>query len=190
MSVDQRLRNGLARIASDVTVKQSAALEVVQGRARRQGRIVRTAQVLAVAAVLAVGMLVAVPLGLGRPPSEPAVPPGTELDGTYVVDVADTTANLRMGVAGRWVVTLRPNGGFEVIPPDTYQHPHSGITYRVEGDQLRTDALVSSPGCQAAGTYVGTYRWTRTDSNVRFVLVSDACPARMALFTGQDWEIS
>ena len=189
MSVDQRLRRGLASIAADVTAEPLPALEIVQGRARRHDRIVRTVQVAAVAVALVLGMLIAVPFDGGRQRTEP-VQAGGELEGTYVVDLADTAPNRRIGVVGRWVVTLWPDGGVDVIAPDAYRRPPTGATYRVDGNELRTNTFVDGMGCQAAGAYVGTYRWTRDGSEVRFVLVSDACPPRIALFTGQDWEAS
>jgi hypothetical protein len=191
MSVDQRLRNGLARIAADVTAEPTSALRTVQRRARRQVRIVRAARVLAVAAALALGVLVAPPaLDQVRRLTEPAVRPVGELEGTYVVDLADTAANRGAGVVGRWVVTLRSDGVVETTPPVTYPRARTGSTYRIEGDELRTDALVDSVGCQAAGAFVGRYRWARDDATLRFSLVSDACPARVALFSGQDWEVA
>ncbi len=189
MSVDQRLRNGVARIASEVTVDPSSALKIVQSRARRQVRMIRIVQVFAVAAAVALGVMVVPPaFDHVRQPTDPAVQPGSELEGTYVVDVIDNPANRTAGVVGRWVVTLGPNGLIEIIPPSTYPGPRTGPTYRIEGNELRTDVLVESVGCQATGAFVGIYRWARNDTILRFVLISDACPARIALFTGQDWE--
>lgn len=120
---------------------------------------------------------------------EPVVQQPSGLEGTYVVDLADSAENRRTRVGGRWVVTFRPDGVMEITAPDTYPHPRTGQAYRVDGDELRTDALVDSAGCQAAGMFVGTYRWARNDTILRFVLVSDSCPARVALFSGQDWEV-
>lgn len=191
MSVDRRLRSGLARMAAEVDAAPSPALGLVRARARRRNRMGRGVGVLAVAFATAL-LVVAAPraVDLVTKNRQPTVRPSSPLVGTFVVDLAGTPANRRAGVVGRWVVSFRPDGSVDLNPPTTYRLSRTGQSYRVDGDRLRTDVLVDTVGCQAEGAFVGTYRWTLDDTTLRFALVSDACPARIALFTGQDWETS
>lgn len=193
MSIDQRLRRGLRPAATDPGPDTMAALDRVEQRA---GRLARRTKVgvgalLAAAVVLTIGGTVAVQRD-DRPDTDQLAVDGTSttdqrLEGTYVVDVADSPASLQEGMAGRWVVSLEPNGVLEVRPPPDYSGATLGIAYRVEGDQLRTDALVE-PGCQADSSFVGTYDWALTGDTLSFTVVEDECAARRILFTGQVWE--
>lgn len=191
MSIDQRLRNGLHPSGSDPGPDTLAALRRVEQRAERRARTARLTTGALVAAVL----LLVVGFGVtlqreGRSDRDPVVatvPVEQRLLGTYVVDVGDSRVGRQEGITGRWIVTFEEGGSLELRPPEGYSGATTGVAYRLQGDQLRTDALVE-PGCQADGGYVGTYTWALTGDALTFTLVEDTCTARRILFTAQAWD--
>jgi hypothetical protein len=191
MSVDQRLRAGLHRSAAAIEPRTAAALTAVEARTRRGRRTARVAR-LAVATALAAAVAIASPAALDRlrgsgPHVSPAAP--SPLVGTYVVDVPDSEPARRQGMAGRWVVTLHADGVVQLTQPDVFQGNPYGASYQTDGDVLRTDVFVSSPGCQLAPDSVGIYRWARAGGVLEFTVVSDGCEARRLLFD-LTWEVS
>jgi hypothetical protein len=190
MSIDQRLRNGLHPVDPDGRLDTLAALRRVEQQAARQARTTRVVVGALVAAALVAVVGVGAALQQGRPdtPDVVATQPSEEtLLGTYVVDVPESPVARRDGLVGRWVISLEPDGALELRPPATYTGATTGAAWRVEGELLRTDALVE-PGCQAENGYVGTYRWSLTDDLLVFSLADDACDVRRELFTGSAWE--
>lgn len=190
MSIDQRLRNGLHREGPEPDLDTLAALRRVEQRAAQQERRTRMVVGALVAAALVAVIGVGAALQQGRPGGADVVatqPAEQALVGTYVVDVPDSPAARREGLVGRWVISLEADGALELRPPATYTGATTGAAWRVVDELLRTDALVE-PGCQADNGFVGTYRWSLTDTLLVFSLVDDACAARRTLFTGSAWE--
>lgn len=188
MSVDQRLRSGL-RTAAGPEPDTPAALSRVEQRARRESRRARWLSAAAVAAATVAAVAVG-PTFIDRfqDDRQPAVRDDSPLAGTYVVDVADSPELRRLQLAGRWVVTFRPGGELVLDPPAGYDGSTAGTRYEIVDGELRTDALIDLPGCQAtADSVTGTYRWEELDDAVVFTVVQDGCAAREELFTGQAW---
>jgi hypothetical protein len=190
MSVDQRLRTGLRSSVTHLEPDPYAALHRVEARARRADKRTRWVTVpLAAAACVAAIAVTPVIVDRAREDENPPVTGRDSLIGTYVVDVADTPAHRRVQLAGRWVVTLKPDGEVVLDPPVGYDGSTVGTTYEVLDGQLRTDALIDLPGCQvSADTVVGSYRWEELDGGIMFRVVSDACQARIDLLTDQPWQ--
>jgi len=192
MSVEERLRTGLARNSDSLqpSVERDLALVLARKRRRTQRRWAGSG-LAAAAAVTAI--VLAVPHVGDR--SQPAEPPSTAevqepagpVVGEYVVDVARTPGTRAAGVAGRWVITLAADGGMSFVPPPGYLGVVSGLSYRSDGDLMQTNALIDSPGCQTDGEEPGVYRWTQTVESLQFVLVRDPCDARRLVFAGQRW---
>jgi hypothetical protein len=190
MSIDRRLRAGLQHSAEAVRSDVAGALHAVERRARRQRRIVAIAR-LAATAVVAVVVAIVGTVAVHRLRGEglnvlPAGPPA----GTYVVDIPSSDLAQRQGMVGRWVVTLRSDGVLNLTPPEAFTGNPYGASYQTDGDLLRTNAFMSSPGCQGTGDPIGTYRWVRTATKLTFTIIADSCNARRLLFGGQAWEVS
>ena len=187
MSIESRLREGLARNGEVVPADAEASLDRVISRRRASLR--RRAAVVAVAAAVALAMLAPSMLDrLGRHDDglAPVAPPSTvaELVGTYVLDVP---ASGRSGLAGRWTMTLEPGGRLTVDPPLGQEARAGTASYVVRDGVLATNALLDSD-CQRPGaTVVGRYTWTRRDDRLLFSLVRDGCAVRRALFE-TPWE--
>jgi hypothetical protein len=190
MSIDRRLRAGLVRSADAIRPDVSAARRAVEQRARRRGRIVTVARFAAAAAVAVVAAIVWTAALHGPPRAGMDVLPAGQPVGAYVVDVPASDLAQRQGMAGRWVVTLRPDGVLHITPPEAFTGNSYGATYQTNGDLLRTNAFISSPGCQLSGDQMGTYRWIRTATELTFTVVADTCDARRLLFGGQAWQVS
>ena len=190
MSLDQRLRNGLHNAASTVTPDHPAALRSVLRTARRRRRtvmVLRLAVAVAFAIVVTLGALVAVDRLRTSEVIVAAPPP---VAGRYTVTVADSEVARDVGLVGRWQVELRADGALQLTPPTTAFRYGRTATYRVQGDQLRTDLFLDVPGCQQTQPQVATYRWVRVGEDLRFTPVTDGCAARRILFTNQPWEQS
>jgi hypothetical protein len=190
MSIDRRLRAGLHRSAEVVRPDVSFALQAVERRARRQRRIVAIARFATVAAVAVVAAIVGTVAVHGRPSSGTRVLPAGQPAGTYVVDIPTSDIAQQQGMAGRWVVTLLPDGVLQITPPDAFTGNPYGASYRLDGDLLRTNAFMSMPGCQLSSNPIGVYRWIRTPTELTFTVVADTCDARRLLFGGQGWTVS
>ena len=175
MSIDDRLREGLARNGYADAVPTEPALDRVL-RLRRRGRV-RRATVL-VAAVAAVAAMV--PWATSLWPSDPrtAQPTTNELVGTYRVDVP-ATAGARL--AGRWLLTLAADGRLVVDSPPQLPE-RADATYGLNGGVLVTD-LLADIDCRLPGTTeVGRYRVEQRGSTLSFTIVSDGCLLRQDLF--------
>jgi hypothetical protein len=186
MSIDDRLRNGLAANGDQVESAVEESLRRVQASHRRRGRV----RVGLVAASF-VAVAVAAPLAFRQlsdeGSSEPARPQPTDVTGRYRVDVEGRGETRTM--TGAWTVTLGADGSLTTQPPSGYDGPTAGggETYRMDDGQLVTNAFLSWPGCQRSDPPVGRYRVTTTPSGVAFDLIDDTCPARIQFFESP-WE--
>jgi hypothetical protein len=184
MSIEQRIRAGLAENAAHIGAPVEAHLDRVRSRHRRR---VTTKVVLAVtASVLLVGVPWVVVERLGDERDRPVVATPAEIAGTYRVEVpgGGPARQLR----GTWEVTLR-DGLIDATPPRDYEGllPGDAEAYQLEGDELTTNLYLGWPGCQTVSPPVGRYRVDVTTGGVRFELVEDTCPARIRLLTSS-WE--
>jgi hypothetical protein len=190
MSIDQRLRAGLHRSADAIRPHVSDAFHAVEQRTRRQRRIAAIARLATAAAVAVVAAIVGTIAVHGLPRAGTGVLPAGQPVGTYVVDVPTSDLAQRQGMAGRWVVALRPDGVLHITPPEEFTGNPYGASYQINGDLLRTNAFISSPGCQLSGDQMGIYRWIRIATELTFTVVADTCDARRLLFAGQAWQVS
>jgi hypothetical protein len=191
MSIDRRLRESLRASADALTPDPLVALYTVERQAQRQRRRILVVQLAAAAAAIAL-VIVAVPWSVTqlRGPASVAPPaPASVLAGEYVVDIGESTPTRNEGMVGRWIVRLAADGAVVLVPPDSFPGSRTGTSYQVDGDQLRTNAFVNDV-CDSASAAapVGTYRWIRTASTLRFTVVSDSCEARRLFFANHVWE--
>jgi hypothetical protein len=191
MSIDRRLREGLRASADALTPDPVVALHTVERKTQRKRRRILAVQLAAAAAAIAL-VIITVPWSVTqlRGPASVAPPaPASPLAGEYVVDIGESTLTRTEGMVGRWIVRLVADGAVVFVPPDSFQGSRTGTSYQVDGDQLRTNAFVNDfCDSASAGVPVGTYRWVRTASTLRFTVVSDSCEARRLFFAAQVWE--
>lgn len=188
MSLERRLRDGLARSAQLLTPDADQAFQAVTRNAEGRRRRATGYRYLAVAAGLAVlvasGVLVwpLLTAGVIATPADPVAP----LVGRYAVEMPEGLPTTGSDLAGSWVITLGDDGSLGLEPPPGTAFPRKA-SYEVVDDLLRTDVLVHASACQATEQVIGDYRWRLSGSELRFTLVSDSCPAREALLTASTW---
>jgi hypothetical protein len=190
MSVDGRLRNDLSRDGSAVDVDVDRSLVDVVRRGRRQRRLRRIGAVTILTAVIAV-LAVLGPSVLDvlrsqrQKPVAPTPAAATAIEGTYAVKIrrADTAGVRALGLEGLWQFTLRGDGLVTAEGPARSSVSTPPKQYQLLGDQLLTTAFASDT-CSG----LGVYRWAREGSALSFTLVTDACAARVVLFTAHPWE--
>ena len=196
MSIEQRLRDGLAENARSIDPFVERELGAVLARKRRRTHL-RWAGYGGMAAAAAVVTVVALALiGQRQATTPPATPDTTTttsttttngLAGRYVVDVAASKQAEHLNLVGRWVIVLEDDGALELVPPVGYTGIVSGLSYRIEGDRIRTNAFIDSPGCQRTADQSGLYEWHQSGGVVDFVVAHDDCAARRLIFSGQTW---
>jgi hypothetical protein len=85
---------------------------------------------------------------------------------------------------GGSTLTLRDDGTLAVLPDGNGLREESAV-FSVTGDEFRTNAFVND---RCANVPNGVYRWTlAADDSLAFVVVTDACPERRALFASSAW---
>jgi hypothetical protein len=182
MSVEDRLRAGLSAETQIVQPDTEIQLAAVQRRRRRR----QTARYSAVGATAAAALIGAtfVPsiLSDGQRMSPARAP---RLPGTYVA-VVDGSRAAQEDMVGRWALVLEEDGTLDIDPPSSYARAATGAAYSVDGERLKTNALLDHPGCQT--TPSGEYTWTLQDDVLDFRVVDDDCPARLVLFDDPTWE--
>jgi hypothetical protein len=190
MSVDQRLRNGLHSAATGIDPDHRTALSRVEARARRATRVSRWALCAAAVALMA-GVGAGVPTLTGRLDGpEPPEVTHHGLEGSYLADVPDTPSTRREQLVGRWVISFEGDGVLVLNPPPGYAGTTAGTAYETRGTELRTDALIDHPGCQATGaSNVGTYAWRLRDGRLDLTVIRDDCTARTHLLADQSWTV-
>jgi hypothetical protein len=186
MSVDERLRIGLARNAQGCNPDVELLLEAALARGRRDRRL-RWAWATAIVAAACTALVLGLSLGWRSERGAPLVPADRAtstvgLQGRYAGDVpAQQSAP---SVAGRWVLEFNPQGLLTVTAPPAYPGVVSGVLYAVVGDELRTD-LFSQDLC--SGQPLGRYAMTRSSARLTLTLVDDPCPRRVAVLTATSW---
>ena len=187
MSIDSRLREGLQRSMSAIATDPEDHLE----RARRKGRtrvvIRRTLTSLGVAAVVVLAAVIG-PAVLGalrgeqrEPISSPSMLP---IVGDYVVRLtpADVGGSGVTQAAGTWVLKLQGDGVLQLAPLRNGNLGGGTSQYQLSGKDFISTALASA-SCQG----VGTYTWSRSGSTLTFIVVSDPCALRVAVFSSRPW---
>lgn len=187
MSIDSRLREGLQRSMSAIATDPDQHLEDAhrQGRKRLLRRRAFTATVI-VAGLAVIALVGPAMLGALRDQGhEPmATPSSLPIVGNYVVRVTTTDATRAgaPGAAGTWVLKLHGDGVLELAPLRSGDPLGGPSQYQVSGDRFLTTAL-GSASCQG----LGTYTWSRSDSTLTFIVVSDPCALRVAVFSSGPW---
>ena len=160
MSVEDRLRNGLARNAASFEPDTESTLERVVSRTRRRSHrrrlVVGFAGVAAAAAAVVGLVLVQRPHDEIRTAAEPEQttegtgPVVQALTGRFEATVDDDArGELPFDIAGRWVIELDADGSMQVTAPDTY----TGV---VSGGVVPGDAGVVPHQPVRAGPVLGT----------------------------------
>ena len=192
MSLDRRLRVGLAESATavDPDVPGSLAEVLARGHARR--RAARTQRIaLAGAACLAIGAFSATVLFHLAPDSDSGVTASVPPDPNYVA-VAGTYAGTveagtwllpTPGVVGDWSLRLGVAGRLRLVPPPGFAGQTAPARFSVDGSRLRTNV---SPGGLCAGTS-GLYKYGISGGRLRLVTVKDPCEVRAALLGARQW---
>jgi hypothetical protein len=104
-------------------------------------------------------------------------PAPTSVDGTFVVNIPDGGRAAAAGMTGTWTIALS-DGGITLVPPSTFASAPLYADYTIEGDTMTTSVFRGSL-CDSTGTY----RWTRSASELRLEVLSDPCAGRVALLT-------
>jgi hypothetical protein len=181
MSIESRLRQGLARNSETVPVDVETSLSRVtrQTAVRRRRRVVVTSAAAAAAVAL---VLPPALRGLDGEPAPVATDP-RDLVGSFTVQVDDADTE----ISGQWTITFEPDGRLVLDPPPGLDDRADTASYAVSGGVLETNALVNSDCQTADSSVVGAYTWARQAGLIRFSRVRDDCAARRALFASV-WE--
>jgi hypothetical protein len=186
MSIDNRLREGLQRSMSAIATDPEERLEHTRRQGRKRVVFRRAATAVAVAASLVAVAFVgpAVLEALRGQRHEPlATPSALPIVGNYAVRItaADASGAGVSQAAGTWVLRLQGDGVLQLAP---LRNGNLGgpSQYQLAGNDFITTALTSA-SCQG----VGTYTWSRSGSRLTFILVSDPCALRVAIFSSHPW---
>lgn len=187
MSVDHRLRTGLARNAASLEPEVERRLSAVRAQDRRR-RAVRWSAGLAVAAASTAAALVLLegpgggtpdPLRPVHTPSGSATPQRALLTGEYAGRLAGPG-----DLAGRWVLRFDAAGTLQVTAPATYDGVLSGVLFEAT-DEFRTN-LFQQDTCVDQG--LGRYAWQRSGPTLTFAVLDDPCDSRVRLLDGVRWQ--
>jgi hypothetical protein len=198
MSIDRRLREGVGRITSEVDPDVDRHLDQARRHARRKIAFRRAGAVLAAAGVIA-GVVLLGPHAIDalgnltrqQPASNPTprqhstILIGNQaIAGTYGRTVPADEAIIRTDhLAGRWSMTLRPDGTMAMIAPRPFTGVLSGILYHIQGNRFRTNLFVQD----LCSNVAVTYQWTRSGSELSLTPLDDPCEARVALLASGPW---
>ena len=189
MSVEDRLRNGLARNAASFEPDTESTLERVVSRTRRRSHrrwlVVGFAGAGAAAAAVVGFVLVQRPRdeirtrgGAGADDRRDRAG-GAGPDRTVRGDRRRRSdGELPFDIAGRWVIELDADGSMQVTAPDTYTGVVSAPLFQATPEWFRT-SLFEQDLC--SGQPSGTYRWELTGSTLQFTEVDDPCDGRVAV---------
>lgn len=181
MSVEDRIRRGMAANAAAHQPAVETSLDRVRGRARLRRALSVTGAAAAVAAVTTI----AVAAWPSPPPADtPAAPdrsPTSALFGRYAADVT-TPARL----AGHWVLTFHGDGTLAVEPPHGYSGVVSGTLFTADEQTFRTN-LFAQDVCADGGN--GAVAWARAGQRLVLRGSDDPCVARQHFFTTSEWSV-
>lgn len=202
MSLDDRLRRRLHRVAEGIDPDVETHLARAVSRAERRGQA--SVGSLLLVAALAVGLIFVLRGAFGGPNTGPGGLPSTsaapsvsaspsgfsyeQIAGAYTTTLGESDPVVRdEGMSGIWSMELRPDGTQLISPPATFRDGSrqlSGIAFSVVDSTFRTNAFVEL--C----TSVGTYRWALSGDRLTFTPIDDECPIRLALMSSQPWAVA
>lgn len=188
MSVDDRLRDGLADNARSLEPDVEALLDSAL-TAHRRARWLRWAGATGGLVAAACAGVAVVWAGWGGDRGgAPAAPAPAETSASIVLQgrYAGTVDALPAapGVAGRWLLDFEAHGVLGISAPDGYPGVVSGVLYAVQGQELRTD-LFSQDLC--AGLPLGRYAVARAGATLTLTATDDRCPARVGVLAATAW---
>src|SRR6476469_1058690 len=194
MSVDDRLRHGLARNASayDPDVETRLRELSLRREAARPSHLRRVWLPVAAACAVAALVLSAIALHVARRAAEPAhQPPSAQaaqvLTGTLRTTVPDVPGSVRKDhLSGHWMLRLAADGTMRVAPPSRYGGVRSGAFFDSTATEFRT-SLFGQDLC--SNLPLGRYTWQRHGSRVRFHVSDDPCAGRVAVLTDRVWRM-
>lgn len=194
MSLDRQIRQALRESADAVHVDVEESFDVVATASRRRRTRSRALAMGAAAAVLLGAAVVGQRIGGTNTQVASSAPSSSATDtgpvaGTFTIDIPPSATATRDALAGRWTISLTPEGVVAVSAPDAFTGQTDGGTYAVSGIRLRTNVFVNGlcVATQAANP-VATYTWSAApDGNLRFTTVADECTGRELLFTSTPW---
>jgi hypothetical protein len=139
------------------------------------------AAVVVLAAVIGPAVLGALRGEQREPISSPSMLP---IVGDYVVRLtpADVGGSGVTQAAGTWVLKLQGDGVLQLAPLRNGNLGGGTSQYQLSGKDFISTALASA-SCQG----VGTYTWSRSGSTLTFIVVSDPCALRVAVFSSRPW---
>jgi hypothetical protein len=188
MSVDDRLRSGLARNAEAFRPDVEGRLH----RTLRQGRRRRLSMLLVPVASAAVAVLVVLAWVSWSP--HRAVPPPagttqsstgpTALLGSWSATLPSSSAAGDAHLAGRWTLSLAADGSMRVSAPSAYTGVLSGALFNAAATGTFRTTLFGQDLC--SGTAPGRYRWTRAGGTLTFTVTDDPCAGRV-LVLARSW---
>jgi hypothetical protein len=188
MSIDHRLREGLDRAMSTIDADVDGYLDQARRLGRRRALVRRTVTAVAAAAVVVFGAFaVSAVLDLRSQRHEPASTPSPlPITGNYVSTISrqEATSVGDPRAAGTWVLRVRGDGVLELASLKNADLGGGSSQYQLTGREMLTTALASTT-C----TGVGRYTWSRNDSTLSFVVVSDPCALRVAVFSSHPWNV-
>lgn len=180
--LDARVRGALTELATPDDSHTRDALRAVLSRSRGPHGARRSWVVPAVAAAVVVLLVGVLGIVLQRPDPGPAPTPAPDpqdlLSGQWQQRVDDAS---REGWAGRWRLTLEPDGVLALSGPATAQDSTEGASYELTAGHLRVDAFVNS-ACPELPA--GVYEWQVSGDSLRLDAVSEQCLPRAELFVG------
>jgi hypothetical protein len=195
MSVDRRLREGLRAASEAIDVSSHEAYRAVEAAGARR-RVRRRASTVAVGLIAAAAIVVTYFIGVPslRTVKDQTVTPAQPTPaGTYVVDIASSSAAQRTRMTGRWVIVLSTNGSIRLDPPPGFPADLAeSATYEATANRFKTNLFVGTSLCETSQPTapLGIYTWTRSATDLRFTATQETCEARRVLVAGQPWRSS
>lgn len=182
--LDAQVRRALSTVPAPGQDDTRAALLAVLERSGGGGRDRATtmrrwgAPVAAAAAVGVVATAVTIGAQVARGPDpEPPVTAPETVTGTWRRDVPATVPGR---LAGRWTMTLSPDGVLALTGPAGAPSAE-GASYETNDRQLRVDAFINNVCGELPP---GTYEWSDADGGLSLTRLDDPCGPRSDLFVG------
>ena len=191
MSVDDRLRAGLAWSAVTVELDVGPRLTdaLVRGRRRRKEVRARRIVISATAGLSLVALCWPLLSPHVRDSDRSVATAGADsnylaIAGSYRATVESDTALVRTnGMVGSWTLTFSARGRVRVKPPAGFVGSASAAPFTVDGSHLRTNV---SLGGLCLGP-AGLYEYGISRGRLRLVAINDACVLRKALLAARQW---
>jgi len=192
MSLDDRLRDAFERSADSIEPAVEANLEqaIRRGTLARQVRLAPLVATAVAVLLVIIGVRYLFPGVLVGVPDVTPTPTGTQrvdlsrVAGAYLVTLAaDDPQVSELGMAGDWLLTLRPTGGMDLTPPPSFAGSDAeGHTFTIDGPTFRTD-LYYNDYCDD----IGEYEWSPTPNGLSLALIQDGCEIRRVLMSTHPW---